>query len=309
MNKALIGIDKSKTFRVYLAITTDLVEEARQIHDTTPLATAGLGRVLTGAGLMGLLLKNSQDKLTLQFKGDGEVKEILATANGAGEVKGYISNPGVELPLKQNGKLDVGGSLGLGTLTVYKDLGLKEPYVGKIDLATGEIGDDLTAYFFLSEQQSTSVALGVKIDRDGSTLSAGGMILQMLPEAPGDLRNAAVDALEAMIKNMKPISDLVEHVTRTGPIASPEVAVDQLMESIFGSMPEEFQVERLEYRDIGWLCDCSQERLEQVLISVGEKSLVEIIEEDGQAELVCHFCRSRYHFDKPHLERLLAEAR
>ena len=146
MPNALIGMDKSGSFRVYLTISTAMVEEARQIHDPTPLAIAGLGRVLTGAGLMGLQLKGEREKLTLHFKGDGPARQILATAWGDGRVKGYISNPEVSLPLTEAGKLDVGGSLGTGELTVIKDIGLKEPYVGRIAFVTGEIADDLTAY-------------------------------------------------------------------------------------------------------------------------------------------------------------------
>ena len=166
MNKALIAIDRSKSFRVYLTISTDLVQEAAKIHDTTPLASAGLGRVLTAAGLMGIMLKDDDNKLTLHFKGDGPARQILATAYGDGRVKGYISNPYVDLPLNDQGKLDVGGSLGVGDLTVIKDLGLKEPYTGTIALVDGEIADDLTAYFYISEQQNSSVALGVKVERD-----------------------------------------------------------------------------------------------------------------------------------------------
>jgi molecular chaperone Hsp33 len=160
-----------------------MVEDARKIHQTSPLATAALGRALTGAGLMGLQLKNDRDKLTMQFKGDGPAGEVLVTAYGNGNVKGYISNPDVDLPLKANGKLDVGGAIGTGTLTVIKDLGLKEPYVGRIDLVNGEIGEDLTAYFFISEQQSSSVALGVRINTDYTTAAAGGMMTTP-PDSP-----------------------------------------------------------------------------------------------------------------------------
>lgn len=303
MNKGLIGIDKSGSFRVYLAITTTMVEDARKVHNTSPLATAGLGRVLTGAGLMAIMLKNDDDKLTLHFKGDGPAQQILATANGKGEVKGYIANPFVDLPNKDNGKLDVGGSLGIGTLTVIKDLGLKNPYIGKIDFVSGEIADDLTAYFFISEQQSTSVALGVRINVDGSTLSSGGMIIQMLPDAHPD----SVDALEKMLAEMPSISTLVEETVNESLGKTEEATLDALLNRIFKDMPEEFAVRGLEYRDIGWNCDCSVERLEQVVMSIGQKDLEEIIEEDGQAELVCQFCQTKYNFDKGHLERLLEE--
>lgn len=209
MSKVYTGIDKSGSYRVYLAVTTDLVEEARRIHDTTPVATAGLGRVLTGTGIMGLMLKNKSDKLTVIFKGDGPAKQILATAFADGRVKGYIANPYVDLPLNEIGKLDVGGSLGIGELTVIKDLGLREPYVGTIALVDGEIADDLTAYYYISEQQNTAISLGVKVDTDCSVMAAGGMIIQMLPDAD----EGAVDALEEMLADLAPITTIVEEAT------------------------------------------------------------------------------------------------
>ncbi|MEG0662191.1 MAG: Hsp33 family molecular chaperone HslO, partial [Anaerovoracaceae bacterium] len=195
MSKVLIGMDKSKSFRVYLTITTEIVEEARKLHDLSPLACAGLGRVLTGAGLMSTMLKNESDRMTMIFRGDGPAKQILVCGNGKREIKGYIANPDVELPLTKEGKLDVGGSLGIGELTVIKDLGMKEPYTGTIALVTGEIADDLTAYFFISEQQNTSIALGVKVGRERTVLAAGGMFIQMLPGATEE----AISALETML--------------------------------------------------------------------------------------------------------------
>jgi len=303
MSKVLIGIDKSKSYRVYLTITTDLVEEARRIHDTTPLATAGLGRVLTGAGLMGLFLKNKEDKVTVQFKGDGPANQILATATGGGYVKGYIANPDVELPLKENGKLDVGGSLGIGQLTVIKDMGLKEPYIGNIALVSGEIADDLTAYFFISEQQNSSVALGVKVDRDLSVLSAGGMIIQMLPDA--EIRS--VDALEEMLDKLKPLTTIIEEVVLRAAGRTQEGILVELCETIFASMPLEYHPEILEYRDLNWNCDCSRERLEQVLITIGKEDLQEMVEEDGQAEMVCQFCEKKYFFEKEQLEQIISQ--
>ena len=303
MNKALIGIDKSGSFRVYLAITTTMAEDARQIHHTTPLATAALGRVLTGAGIMGLMMKEPDNKLTMQFKGDGPAREILATAKGNGKVKGYISNPAVDLPLRSDGKLDVGGAVGIGSVTVIKDLGLKEPYVGRIELVSGEIAEDLTAYFFVSEQQSSSVALGVRIAQDCSVAAAGGMIIQMLP----DSKRESIDALEAMIAKMEPMTTLIERITKESAGKTEEAVMEALKAEIFSELAEEFQVETLEYRDLQWECDCSEERLEQVLISLGKNELKQIVEEDGQAELVCQFCTKAYHFDKAHLEKLLSE--
>ena len=303
MSKVLIGIDKSKSFRVYLTVTTDMVETARKIHMTTPLATAGMGRVLTAAGIMGVMLKNKEDKLTLIIKGDGPAKQILATADGDGNVKGYIANPDVDLPLTKEGKLDVGGSIGIGDLTVIKDLGLKEPYMGTIALVNGEIAEDLTAYFVISEQQNTSVALGVKIERDYKVGAAGGMIIQMLPGA----EEGSVDALEEMIGKMPPLTTLIDGVSKRCAGKSEDGIVLELMNEIFGEMPEEYKVEPLESREIRWNCDCSEKRLEKALMSIGKTDLTEILEEDGEAELQCQFCLKKYHFDKPHLERILEE--
>lgn len=329
MNKALIAIDRSKSFRVYLTISTDLVQEAAKIHDTTPLASAGLGRVLTAAGLMGIMLKDDDNKLTLHFKGDGPARQILATAYGDGRVKGYISNPYVDLPLNDQGKLDVGGSLGVGDLTVIKDLGLKEPYTGTIALVDGEIADDLTAYFYISEQQNSSVALGVKVERDLSIGAAGGMIIQMLPDA----QEGAVDALEKMIGAMPPLTTLISglsgafdpEIDRLAEAASADDSgqpagetlqedaekqaaserLATLLQEIFKDVPEEYQPEILAEREIRWECDCSRERIESALLTIGRRDLTEIIEEDGEAELQCQFCCKKYHFNKDELVAIL----
>ncbi len=301
MSKAIIAMDKSKSYRVYLTITTEMVEQARNIHRTTALATAGLGRVLTAAGLMGIMLKNPQDKLTIQFKGDGPAQQILAAANGEGRVKGYIANPDVELPLTKEGKLDVGGSLGIGDLRVIKDLGLKEPYIGTVALVSGEIAEDLTAYFYISEQQNTSVALGVRIERDYTVDAAGGMIIQMLPDA----EEGAIDALESMIKEMPPLTTLIQQVNQKSAGRTEEGMVQALMEEIFARLPQEYQLEILETRDIGWQCDCNRQRLARALMSIGEKDLKEIIQEDGQAELQCQFCLKKYNFNRDDLEDML----
>ena len=299
MNKAIIALDRSKSFRVYLTISTDLVQEAADIHDTTPLAAAGLGRVLTAAGLMGIMLKDADNKLTLHFKGDGPAKQILATAYSDGRVKGYISNPYVDLPLNDKGKLDVGGSLGVGELTVIKDLGMREPYTGTIALVDGEIADDLTAYVYISEQQNSSVALGVKVERDLSIGAAGGMIIQMLPDA----EEGAVDALEKMIGEMPPLTTLISQLAEDDQDAGKRVAA--LLQKIFKDVPEEYQPEILEEREIRWECDCSRERIENALLTIGRKDLTEIIEEDGQAELQCQFCCKKYHFNKDDLVAIL----
>ncbi len=301
MSKAIIAIDKSKSYRVYITITTDMVQKAADIHDTTPLAAAGLGRVLTAAGLMGIMMKNDNEKLTINFKGEGPAKQILATAYGNGDVKGYIANPYVDLPLTKEGKLDVGGSLGIGDLTVIKDLGLKEPYIGTIALVSGEIADDLTAYYFISEQQNSSVALGVKVERDLSIGAAGGMIIQMLPDA----EEGSIDALEKMIAEMDPMTTNISRVMENSAGMSEGGLVAKLMEEIFKDMPDEYKPEALEERDINWNCDCSHERLQKALMTIGYSDMKEIIEEDGEAELQCQFCLEKYHFDKEELTEML----
>ncbi|NLD19720.1 MAG: Hsp33 family molecular chaperone HslO [Clostridiales bacterium] len=300
MSKALIAIDKSKSYRVYCTVTTDMVQEACDIHDTTPLAAAGLGRVLTAAGLMGIMLKNPEDKLTIIFKGDGPARQILATAYGNGAVKGFIADPYIQLPLTEEGKLDVGGSLGIGDLIVIRDLGLKEPYVGTIALVSGEIADDLTAYFYISEQQNSSVALGVRVEKDLSIGAAGGLIIQMLPNA----EEGAIDALEELVGDMRPLTAIINTICARTKGMSQTGMVKALMEEIFKDMPEEYMPEVLDERDINWNCDCSGQRLEKVLISIGKKDLAEIIEEDGKAELQCQFCLKKYDFNKEELLRI-----
>ena len=300
-SKVLIGVDKSGSYRVHLTITSGIVEEVRQIHQTTPLATAGLGRVLTATGMMSLGLKGDGNKLTVLFQGDGPAKQILATGYGTGQIKGYISNPDVDLPLSEDGKLDVGGSLGIGQLTVVKDLGLKEPYIGTIALVSGEIADDLTAYYYISEQQNTSIALGVKVETDQHVSAAGGMFIQMLPDA----QEEAIEELEKMLKDLKPMTTNIEEVVAAGAGKTEEGLLVDLMDKIFHNVSDEFKPEVLEYKEIELKCDCSRERMYQALMTIGKKDLTEILEEDGQAELSCHFCGNKYLFDENDLKELL----
>ena len=299
MNNTIIGVDKSGSYRVYLSVTTEMVEKARKIHNCTPLASAALGRVITGAAMMGLMLKSESDKLTVQFKGDGPAKEVLATAYASGEVKGYIADPYVDLPLKENGKLDVGGAIkgiGEGSLTVIKDLGMKEPYVGRIELVSGEIAEDLTQYYLSSEQQPSSVALGVRMSENGTVSAAGGMFIQVLPQADEE----CLTKLEDMLFFMDSFTLLVQDAGGD---------VYKLKNLIFGKMPEEYGLEVLEERNVSWSCDCSRERMEKALISVGRKELSQIINEDHGAELTCQFCRNKYNFSEEELLSLLKEAR
>lgn len=294
MKNTIIAVDKSGSYRVYLSVTTQLTEEARSIHGTTPVATAALGRVLAAAGMMGLMLKGDKDKLTLQVKGDGPAIEILATANSQGRVKGYISNPDVDLPVKENDKLDVGGAVGKGTLTIMKDMNMKEPYIGRVDLVSGEIAEDLTKYFLYSEQQPSSVALGVKIGTDGKVAAAGGMIIQVLPDA----QEECLDYLERTMANLPSLTSLIEQTEMPS----------ELLKIIFLGAPKEYAPTILDERTINWDCDCSKDRMARALIAIGKKDLTEITTEDKGAELTCQFCLNKYKFNEEELITLLKEA-
>ncbi|RKD32429.1 Hsp33 family molecular chaperone HslO [Thermohalobacter berrensis] len=284
----LRAIDKEKNIRIFIASTTNLVEDARKIHNTTSTATAALGRTLTAAAIMGLMLKGEKDKVSINIKGDGPAKSILAVANSKGKVKGYIANPYVDLPLRKDGKLNVGMAVGKnGKISVIRDFGLKEPYIGQSNLVTGEIAEDLAQYFVYSEQQPSAVALGVLIDKDLSVKAAGGFILQVLPNIPEE----SLTKLEEKINNFKSISELINKGYK------PEDILDDLL--------GDFDMEIKEKKEIKLECDCSRERLEEALISVGEEELTKILEEDGKAEVVCHFCNTKYQFDKQDLIKLI----
>ncbi len=286
------AIDKDKSIRVFVASTTNMVDNARKIHNTTAVASAALGRTLTATGIMGLMLKGSKDKISVQFKGDGPIGTILAVSNSNGEVKGYVDNPLVDLPLKKNRKLDVGGAVGKkGRLIVIKDLGLKEPYIGQSRLTTGEIAEDLTFYFASSEQQPSAVSLGVLVEKDLSIRASGGYIVQVLP----NISEENLNKLEERISQSESISSLIDK----------GYTPENILDDIFG----EFDMEIKEKHDISFKCDCSRERIEKVVISLGEEELQKIIEEDGQAEVSCQFCNTNYVFNKEQLTEFLREAK
>lgn len=299
--RVYIGIDKSGSYRVSIALTTKMVEEARKMHMTTPLATAALGRVLTATAMMSLELKADNNRLSLLFQGDGPARQILATGYGNGNVKGYISNPIVDLPLNKMGKLDVGGAIGKGELFVTKDLGMKEPYVGAVKLVTGEIAEDLTSYFLNSEQKATSVALGVKVGKKQNVLTAGGMIIEVLPDAEEE----AIEQLEKTVLHMPPITSCIEENLMKSANLSDEEILQNIAGDIFKNMNEKYQVQLLEFKEISLNCDCTRQRIEEALMTIGKKEIEEILREDEQAELGCHFCGKRYLFDKEDLERIL----
>lgn len=290
-NYIVRGLAANKSIRVFASITTDMVEKARKIHKTTPVATAALGRTMTGASIMGYMLKGSNNTLTLQIRGVNQIKSIVAVANSKGYVKGYISNPHIDISLNDKGKLDVGGAIGKnGKLIVVKDLGLKEPYVGQSNLITGEIAEDIAAYYMYSEQQPSVVSLGVLLNVDGSVKASGGLIIQPLP----DIEEDVLTKLEEAVKDIRPISSMVDE-GMTG-------------EDILKDVLKNFDVEITEEMETDFECDCSKGKIEKALISIGEKELRSIIEEDGKAEIQCHFCNEKYLFNKNELTKLLNDA-
>lgn len=284
------AITSDGAVRIVAARTTDLCNEARRIHQTMPTATAALGRALTAASLMGSMLKSSDDSITLQFCGGGPIGRVLAVGSGRAEVKGYVGNPLVDLPLNSAGKLDVGGAVGAnGFLTVMRDLGMKEPYTGKIPLVNGEIAEDITAYYARSEQIPTAVALGVLVDVDYSVKSAGGFILQLLPGA----LDSDIDNMEKAIAKISSVTQLLDEGK------TPEDIVQQLLEG--------YEIEYFDNVPTKYLCDCSRERTDRALISLGEDELKKMIEEDGKAEITCHFCDKKYNYTKEQLTALMNE--
>ena len=268
----------------------DLVERARNIHTLLPVATAALGRSLMAASMMGDMLKIDGASLTLQIKGGGPLGTVLAVSDDHGNVRGYVQNPHVELMEKTKGKLDVGKAVGTdGSLTVIKDLGMKEPYVGTIGLFSGEIADDIAMYFVESEQIPTACALGVLVDRDQSVLAAGGYLIQLLPGAEEGL----IDKIEAGVRRVGSVS----HALSRG------LDAQGLLEEVLS----DFQLEVLETHPVEYRCSCSRERVSRGLISMGREELSSLIAEQGQADLSCQFCDKVYHYDRPELEKLLAD--
>lgn len=267
----------------------NLTERARQIHKTLPVATAALGRALAGASMMGNALKGQGASLTLQIKGGGPLGTVLAVSDNDGNVRGYVTNPQVELPLRADGKLDVGGAVGHeGTLTVIKDLHMKEPYVGTIDLLGGEVAEDIAGYFVESEQIPTACGLGVLVDRDQSVKSAGGYLIQLMPGATED----TIVKVEGGIMAAGPVSALLEQ--------------DPDPEHLLQAVMSDFDLKILETQPVSYKCYCSRERVERALISLGRKELEEMIREQGGCQLSCQFCDTVYDFSKEDLERLLA---
>ncbi len=278
--------------RVFVAVTTELAEKARKIHNTYPVATAALGRTLTAAAIMGAGLKNETDSTTIQFKGDGPLGSIVAVTDSKSLVRGYVVNPYVNLPLNKKGKLDVGGGVGKGYLNIIRDLSLKEPYAGQVPIVTGEIAEDLTYYYARSEQIPTAIGLGVLVDTDLSVKASGGFMLQLMPEATEEVAGK----LEEHVRTLEPITEMITSGM------TPEDIFFHITEGFDMIMENKTVTPRYE-------CKCSKERMEQALIAIGRDELKAIIEEQGEAELTCQFCDNKYKFLKSELEELLKEAK
>lgn len=288
-SKIYTGITADKSVRFFIADTTELVQKASELHGTSPVSTAAFGRTLTGASIMGKMLKNEQDRLTFQISGSGEIKSILIVSDSTGNVKGYISAPQVDIPLRADGKLDVGGAIGKGGhLVVIKDYGLKEPFIGKSELVSGEIAEDLANYFMSSEQQPSIVSLGVYINPDLSVKSAGGFIIQPLPFADDEV----IDKLEALVVDMPTMTELFSEGL------TPMEMAQKVLKG--------FEVELTSESPIDFLCDCDKEKFERGIMTLAETDIQDMIDEDGQAEVQCHFCNKTYLFDKSELEAIIA---
>ena len=277
--------------RAFAATTRELVEFARAAHNTSPVATAALGRLLTAGAMMGVMMKGDEDLLTIKIQGSGPIEGLTVTADSKGNVKGYAFNPQVMLPPNAQGKLDVGGALGIGVLSIIKDIGLKDPYVGQTELVTGEIAEDLTYYFATSEQTPSSVALGVLMNKDNTVRQAGGFILQLLPGASEEV----IDGLEKKLAEITSITALLDEGS------TPEMILDHVL--------GDFGLEILDKLPAAFSCNCSKERIEKALISVGKKELQEMIDDGKTIEVNCHFCNKHYPVTVEELKQLFEQAK
>ena len=286
------AITSNGAIRVVAADTTELCNRAQEIHKMSPTAAAALGRTLTAAAIMGSMLKSADDSLTIQLNGGGPIGKVVAVGDGNANVKGYVGNPLVDLPLNDKGKLDVGGAIGRdGMLGIIRDLGLKEPYVGQVPLVNGEVAEDLTQYYATSEQLPTAVALGVLVDVDYTIKAAGGFILQVLPGAYDE----DIDNVERTVQSISSVTEMLSNGKK------PEDIVEQLL--------SDYEIEYFDNVPNNYMYDCSRDRTDRALISLGKDELTKIIEEDGKAEITCHFCDNVYKYSKAELETLLENAK
>ena len=276
--------------RAFAATTTQVVEIARQHHNTSPVATAALGRLLTAGAMMGSMMKNDTDMLTLQIRGDGPIQGITVTADSHANVKGYVGNPDVVLPPK-NGKLDVGGAVGIGLLQVIKDMGLKEPYSGQTILVSSEIAEDLTYYFANSEQVPSSVGLGVLMEKNNTVRCAGGFIIQLMPFA----EEKTISQLEENLKNVTSVTALLDQ----------GYTPEQLLETLLGNLG----LEITDTVPTQFYCNCSKERVEQAVVSIGRKEIQEMIDDGEDIDVKCHFCNTAYRYTVDELKNIIKRSK
>lgn len=291
MDYIVRAVAADKQIRAFAITSREMVETARQHHNTSPVATAALGRLLTGGAMMGVMMKGEKDMLTLMMKGDGPINGVTVTADSKGNVKGYVGNPNVLIPANYAGKLDVGAAIGYGTLTVIKDMGLKEPYVSQVPLGTSEVAEDLTYYFASSEQVPSAVGLGVLMSKDNTVKQAGGFIVQLMPFADEEV----INKLEERVNNISSVTEMLEK----------GMTPEDILKEVMGDMDVEFT----DKIDTGFVCNCSKEKIAKALASISKKDMDEIINDGKEIEVKCDFCNTTYKFSVEELQTLRKQFR
>ena len=291
MDYIVRAVAADKQIRAFAITSREMVEAARQHHNTSPVATAALGRLLTGGAMMGVMMKGEKDMLTLMMKGDGPINGVTVTADSKGNVKGYVGNPNVLISANYAGKLDVGAAIGYGTLTVIKDMGLKEPYVSQVPLGTSEVAEDLTYYFASSEQVPSAVGLGVLMSKDNTVKQAGGFIVQLMPFADEEV----INKLEERVNNISSVTEMLEK----------GMTPEDILKEVMGDMDVEF-TDKIE---TGFVCNCSKEKIAKALASISKKDMDEIINDGKEIEVKCDFCNTTYKFSVEELQTLRKQFR
>ena len=291
MDYIVRAVAADKQIRAFAITSREMVETARQHHNTSPVATAALGRLLTGGAMMGVMMKGEKDMLTLMMKGDGPINGVTVTADSKGNVKGYVGNPNVLIPANYAGKLDVGAAIGYGTLTVIKDMGLKEPYVSQVPLATSDFAEDLTYYFASSEQVPSAVGLGVLMSKDNTVKQAGGFIVQLMPFADEEV----INKLEERVNNISSVTEMLEK----------GMTPEDILKEVMGDMDVEF-TDKIE---TGFVCNCGKEKIAKALAGISKKDMDEIINDGKEIEVKCDFCNTTYKFSVEELQTLRKQFR
>lgn len=291
MDYIVRAVAADKQIRAFAITSREMVETARQHHNTSPVATAALGRLLTGGAMMGVMMKGEKDMLTLMMKGDGPINGVTVTADSKGNVKGYVGNPNVLIPANYAGKLDVGAAIGYGTLTVIKDMGLKEPYVSQVPLGTSEVAEDLTYYFASSEQVPSALGLGVLMSKDNTVKQAGGFIVQLMPFADEEV----INKLEERVNNISSVTEMLEK----------GMTPEDILKEVMGDMDVEF-TDKIE---TGFVCNCGKEKIAKALAGISKKDMDEIINDGKEIEVKCDFCNTTYKFSVEELQTLRKQFR